>query len=300
MLPNFICPGAQKSATTTLHDVLVQHPEVFLPDCKETHFFDRDDRYERGLDWYDSRFYGDVGGASVVGDITPRYMYYRFVPERLAEDLGSDLRLLFMLRNPVDRAYSQYWMHRSNANESMSFQGAVDVELRRRRQLKPSRIAELERRGEIRGYVGRGFYARQIERFLEYFPRDQMKIVLFSEFVSDIPKAIEEILAFLGLGLHDSIQYDLESNSAQRARFRRIERWLRNRTVRRAAERLLPLDAVRRFVRRTLESWNRTPLEKPPLSPSTRRRLIDVYADDITQFEQITGRKLADWRRVET
>jgi hypothetical protein len=297
MLPNFVCPGAQKSATTTLHDVLIQHPDVFLPDDKETHFFDRDDLYARGRDWYEQTWYGDVDDESHVGDITPRYMYYRFVPERLHEVLGDELRLIFMLRDPVERAYSQYWMHRSNGYETMSFRGAVDVELRRRRRLEPSEIARLERQGEIRGYVARGFYARQIERFLEYFPERRMLFVHFDRFVRDIPSQMERIFEFLGTAPNDSIDYEMESNPSRKVRFRTLRSWLGSARLRSVGRRLVPSSRVRHGLLNLVERWNRTSFDKPDMSAAVRRRLVRLYRDDIDRLESTTGLDLSIWKR---
>ena len=101
MLPNFICPGAQKSATTTLYEILKQHPDIYLPYKKELRFFSGD-YWDRGIDWYEQQ-YEDYDGEKIVGDISPNYMRKQKIAERIYTTLGPDIKLLFMLRNPADR-----------------------------------------------------------------------------------------------------------------------------------------------------------------------------------------------------
>src|SRR5688572_14326389 len=114
-LPDFLIVGAMRSGTTSLHKYLQAHPDVFVASGKEVHFFDR--RYGRGLDWYRSRFAG-VTTERVVGEATPAYMYDENAIARIAHDL-PDARLIVVLRNPVDRAYSHYWRNRSRGRENL-------------------------------------------------------------------------------------------------------------------------------------------------------------------------------------
>jgi hypothetical protein len=298
-LPNFICPGAQKAATTTLHETLIQHPDVYLPDEKEAHFFDRDDRFERGPDYYEKRFYAGSEGYQVVGDITPRYMYYRWVPERIRQTLGPKLKFVFLLRDPVERAYSQYWMHRGRGSEELEFDKAVDRELERRSRLSEERIVELEKSGDLRGYVARGFYTTQIRRFLERFPRERMLFVLFDEFITDMRFETKRILSFLGLRDRGQIEYGIESNPASEVRFKGLKNLIRSSPVRKIAKLLVPSPRWRQTVVEWFDHFNRERLDKPPLPVPMRRRLIDVYGDEIEELEEILERQLTDWKQTE-
>lgn len=188
VLPNFICPGAQKSATTTLYALLKQHPDIYIPECKETHFFDSK-KYKKGLDFYEKQFFSDVKGEKVIGDITPIYMYLDYIPERIYKSLGKDIKFVFMLRNPIDRAYSNYWMWYRSGDEKESFEKAI--------KLEKLRITASKFNRHYYSYVDRGFYAKQIERYLEYFNKTNMKFVLFEEFIDNLYDTTIEIFDFL-------------------------------------------------------------------------------------------------------
>ena len=95
-LPNFLCVGTQKAGTSTLFEILRQHPDIFLPPEKETHFFYSDGNYAQGASWYKAAFYSDWAGQKVIGDITPEYMFRKNVPERIKATLGADVKIVFM------------------------------------------------------------------------------------------------------------------------------------------------------------------------------------------------------------
>ena len=94
MLPEFILVGAAKAGTTSIFDVLSQHPGIFFPPVKELHFFDDDSCYERGREWYESNFAGASAGQ-IAGEATPSYMSYRAIPSRISETVGADIKLIF-------------------------------------------------------------------------------------------------------------------------------------------------------------------------------------------------------------
>ena len=123
-LPDFLCVGAQKSGTSLLYRLLNQHPEIYLAKGKEIHFFNRDENYNKGIEWYSEHFAGSEDYKR-VGEVTPDYNYVPTVPGRIYKTLGKDIKLIFMLRNPVDRAYSNYWMSFRRGHERFSFEKAI-------------------------------------------------------------------------------------------------------------------------------------------------------------------------------
>lgn len=189
MVPNFICPGAQKSATTTLYALLKKHPDIYIPDCKETHYFDL--KFMKGLDFYEKKFFGNVKKEKIIGEITPSYMYLNYVPKRICNSLGKDIKFIFMLRNPIDRAYSQYWMNYRKGFEKKSFEEAIELEKIRKEKNLLNRIRY--------SYVDRGFYAKQIKRYLRFFNKENMHFILFEKFISNLSDTTNEIFNFLGI-----------------------------------------------------------------------------------------------------
>ena len=107
MLPNFIIAGAEKSGTSSLLFYMSEHEDIFTPAKKEIHFFDDGDNFNEGIDWYKQWFTG-WSGEKAIGECTPIYMYFPECAQRI-HDVYPEMKLIFILRNPVDRAYSNYW-----------------------------------------------------------------------------------------------------------------------------------------------------------------------------------------------
>src|ERR1700738_3334461 len=152
---DFIVAGAQKSGTTALHYFLSKHPEIALPDKQEMHFFDDEKIFSGPVD-YDllHRHFPTVAGSIIAGECTPNYIYWRPAIERIW-NYNQKIKLLILLRNPVDRAFSHWNMQRSKGREPLDFLDAVNEEKRRTAQplsLESRRFA----------YVTRGFYSAQL------------------------------------------------------------------------------------------------------------------------------------------
>ena len=283
MLPNFICPGAQKAATSTLYHVLKQHPDIYLPKRKETHFFDREERFSQGLDWYQEQYYGDAAGEKIIGDITPEYMYLPHIPRRIYDCLGADIRFVFMLRNPVDRAFSHYQMSVRRGWEDQPLAKAVGME--------EARIAEGPAQRRNFSYIGRGFYAAQIKGFMALFPRENMQFILFEDFVRHTPETTGEIIRFLGLN-PCPMDYQIKTNIAWEPRHPLITK------VKKAVRAWMP-DRFKQYIpdhmKRTWLNLDKKDSKKK-LDPAQRTQLLQLYADDIKNLEDLIGRDLSSWR----
>ena len=183
----FLCAGAQKSGTTTLHKILEQHPEISLPILKETKFFIDKEKFQQGLDFYLSHFDKNRDNqAPIRGEIDPDYMYHEESVQRIHDTLGKKIKLIFILRNPADRAYSHYLMNQKRYIEDKSFREALHLE--------EQRLNKGEYYKQNFSYQDRGYYSRQIKRFLDFFPRKNMMFVLFENFIRDQEKYTSEIL----------------------------------------------------------------------------------------------------------
>jgi hypothetical protein len=171
-LPTFLIIGTQKSATRWLRYNLGRHPEVFTPEVSEVSFFDVN--YDKGLDWYRSHFVGS-DDATAVGESTPGYTMWTRNPARCAKRIHAELpdaRLLAILRNPVDRAYSAFIHHQKMGRiapetDLIEFVRGLDI--------------GTERLGIISG----GWYAQSLAPYLDRFDEDQVLIVLNDDVVAD-------------------------------------------------------------------------------------------------------------------
>jgi hypothetical protein len=135
-IPNMFILGAAKAGTTTLYNLLKQHPQVFLSFDKEPMFFSRDDYYSRGIEWYIDTFFKNSGEFTIRSEATPHYLYWaKKVSARIHAVYASQpIKFLVILRNPIQRAYSWYWNMVSEGRESLSFLDALLAEERRIRE----------------------------------------------------------------------------------------------------------------------------------------------------------------------
>lgn len=209
MCINFLGVGAQKSGTTTLYCILKQHPDIFMAKCKEIHFFDNDNNYSKGVSWYKNTHFNNTGEAKAIGEITPAYMFLDHIPQNILKDLGGNIKFIFMLRNPVDRSYSNYKMELGRGNEAESFSRAIELE--------NERIVKSQGMKKTYGYIQRGFYARQIRNYLKYFPKENMIFIIFEEFIKDPSRLSKKIFDFLGVRSDIEIDYNIKANASNSA-----------------------------------------------------------------------------------
>jgi hypothetical protein len=194
-LVNFLIVGTQKGGTTALAHFLATHPQICLSPEKEVHFFDYD--RQAGYDNYRKAF-PNYTGQIAVGEATPIYMYFPWIAPRL-HAYNPNLKLIMLLRSPIERAFSQYQMERARNWESLDFSWAIRLEswrLALGRLHDP--LAKTERSWlRTHSYNDRGFYSRQIENLLKYFPRQNLLILRSEELKSDHDRVLQQVYEFL-------------------------------------------------------------------------------------------------------
>ena len=197
-LPDAVIIGAQKCGTSSLHGYLTQHPQVIAPLRKEVHYFDVN--YMRGESWYRAHF-GRAGEPGLNIDSSPYYLFHPLAAERMRALLPR-AKLIVLLRDPVRRAYSQYWHEHGKNREPLDFEGALAAESSRVDEAH-RRLANCEitasREHQIHSYVARGRYAEQLERWLQFYPREQLLVLRFEDMVQDPLETLNFTLAWLGL-----------------------------------------------------------------------------------------------------
>lgn len=189
--PDFLIIGTQRGGTTTLFSLLSAHPGIFMPEEKEVHYFDLN--YQKGIDWYTAKFSNSVKDSTAIsGEASPYYLYHPHVPERVAKDL-PEVKLIVLLRDPVDRAYSNYMLERKrNAEPLDTFSQVVAMETKRtegdeeQMKLDPTFIGNDFQRYS---YMKRGLYGQQLQRWFTYFPKDRFLLLKSEDFFTE-PKAI--------------------------------------------------------------------------------------------------------------
>jgi hypothetical protein len=187
-LPDFLVLGTQKGGTTTLHQLLDAHPEVFLPSCKEVHYFDLN--HQQQPNWYGAH-YARATPAQHCGDITPFYLFHPEVPQRIHALIPQAL-LIVLLRDPVERALSQVFHARRKGFETLPPEEALAAESQRLTSGDPYHLQK-------HSYVSRSRYLEQLDRYEALFPAAQL-LVLRSENLFANPEATwQRLQGFLGL-----------------------------------------------------------------------------------------------------
>lgn len=188
---DFILAGAQKSGTTALHYFLSRHPNITMGDQQEIHFFDNDANFIADVDYQQlHNHYPTMSRSTLAGDCTPSYIYHEPAAERIWR-YNPQIKLLILLRNPVERAFAHWNMQRFRGREPLDFFDAVREE--------ETRIAGAPSIDARRfAYVDRGFYGRQLTRLFRFFPREQVKVMKFEDFKNKQRETLTSIFSFLG------------------------------------------------------------------------------------------------------
>ncbi len=292
-LPNFFCVGAQKSGTTTLHNILKQHPEIYLPKIKETKFFQNNSLFFKGLDFYEKEFFGKWKGEKAIGEIDPEYMYFEYVPERIYKCIGEDVKFIFILRNPVDRAYSHYWMSYRRGYECESFENAI--------KLEPERLKIDEFYKSHFSYIDRGFYAEQIERFLKFFPKENMFFIIFeTEFITNRKNTIISLLKFLGVDSGINIDLNIKSNQASIYRWKSLRDFIyKPNHIKKIGKFFMPNKKFRRRIIRALDKINQKKIKPPELTKTFKKELLDrFFLDEIKKLSKLIEKDLSVWLEI--
>jgi len=208
LLPHFIIISVERGGTTSLYRYLTQHPCVAEAFRKEVDYFDFN--WAQGLNWYRAHFptrwhaaWARVhrGHPLVTGEATPYYLYHPLVPERIARTL-PEVKLVALLRNPVERAYSHYNMNCRQKKESLSFEEAIAREEKRledeHARLERGEIAFSENHYKF-GYQFRGIYVDRLKLWHQHFPPERLLILRSEDLYENPPAVLDQVIDFLGL-----------------------------------------------------------------------------------------------------
>jgi hypothetical protein len=208
LLPDFLIIGGQRCGTSSLYYYLTEHPSIVAASTKETHFFD--ENFVKGLGWYRAQFptllqkncvENVLKRGFITGEGTPYYILYPHAPRRVAEILPS-AKILALLRNPVDRAYSQHWIELRGGFETLPFEDAMKSEEERlagefQKMLEDESYYSYSYRHH--SYLTRGRYIEQLERWLDYFPKSQILVLRSEDLYSNPTAVLKQTFEFLGL-----------------------------------------------------------------------------------------------------
>ncbi len=303
VMPNFLVIGAGKSGTTSLNDYLAQHPDIYMSPVKEPNYFalknesplsslsDPEQMYHYPQAVYKREAYEqlfeDVRGEQVIGEVSPMYLYNPEAPIAIDQEIPN-VRLVAILRDPVDRLYSRY-MHlaRDNRLGSLSLDSLFDKDSLWWR--RPDLIPE-------------GFYGEYLQRYLLIFPREQIKLFTFNDFKQNTREVLREIYEFLGVDASFEPQVTVRRNKSGVIKNPLINAVLGgNGTLKRKLENMLPsaMSWVKKqpVLNKGLTHLRNQFLKYDPLNSNLRCKIYqDIYAQDIARLEKLTTLDLTAWK----
>jgi hypothetical protein len=287
MLPNFLVIGAQKCATSWVYQCLKEHPEVYVPFVKEQHFFDHN--YHKGLDWYERYFMG-YNNEKSIGEVSPSYLTSEEAAERIHETLGAAVKLIVCLRNPIDRAFSQYRMHlRKGITEKL--------------------FTQLWR--EHPQYIPAGKYNEHLSKYLKIFPKENIFIAIYEDIEKDPVDFMKRIFSFLDVDpniIPSSAKKIIPPESLEYGDFYNFSKkiiYLFNKLHLGWLVRIVKRSRFQIFFDRVAirDSQNKSKQEKSmlkelsiELDQNTRDELLSVFKNDIESLENVIDRDLSFWK----
>jgi hypothetical protein len=296
-MPNFLIIGFEKAGTTSVYHYLQQHPEVFVSPTKETNFFlheaqnpeflpylAKDRPLVRSLADYRALF-EDGPEHKAIGEASPLYLTDARAARSIRRHI-PEAKLIALLRDPAERAYSAYWMRVRDGRETRSFEQAVEEEL----------AGRLDNSLEIgrRHYVRWGRYRKYLETYLGSFDRSQLAIYLFDDLKADPGRLMREMFRFLdvddGFRPDTSVRYNASGVPSRRFLQPLFGKSRLTRTLKRALPGPLRSHAVS-----IQEAWRSRALAKPPMPQKLRRKLVAGYRRDILELQRMIGRDLSGW-----
>jgi Sulfotransferase domain len=289
--PNWFLVGAAKSGTTTLCEHLKKHPQVFVPEMKEPHFFTT--YGSDGKVIYDflppvplekyRRFYEGAKGFRAIGDGSTAYMWEEHAADRIRETC-PDARIMIILRDPVVRAHSDYLTYlRFGFETEKSFRKAMMPYYEKQR-------ADGFVFRNVHDYVGRGLYSSQVRRYFDLFGKDRVLVLLFEELAHNPQELFRKVSLHLDI---DPAPFGAMGNPPVDNYYRMPRFKLAYRLTYPLRMKILPRSVVRWLSYNPLLMDTR----KPPLDDESRRLLQNIYDPDVTRLEELLERKLPELRK---
>jgi hypothetical protein len=290
MNPDFFVIGAYRSGTTTLYRLLRQHPEVFLPLEKEPNWLAVEDNAhvsdvirERSVPdraAYEA-LYRDRGPDQRTGDISPEYLTNSHVAGHLAK-LVPEARLVAVLRNPIERAWSDFLLHRRDGNEPHETLSAALADQGARTTGGDHRAGH---------YIHSGLYATQLRPYFDLFPADQIQVHLFEDLKADPIGVCRAIFTHIGVDPGYTVTPEEAINASGVPRNAAVAAVLKARSRLRPYVSRAMLEKVRPLWDRALASQ----LDRPTLTAEDRRLLAEQFQDEIPELGRLLDRDLSHW-----
>lgn len=303
-LPNFLIIGVQKAGTTSVYHYLKQHPQIYMSPVKETNFLEREwesvdpairaqvnqERIRQGrrerIDTFE-KYYNLFNGVTdeiAIGEASPNYLFHYVSSSRLIQRYVPQAKLIAILRNPVERAYSDYLMH---------VREAINV--------KESLTEQIRRFPEHQSFtLKKGFYYEPLSHYFSTFDRHQIKVYLYDDLCRDPLAMMQSLYQFVGVDPTFTTDTSKREQVAQVPKSSWVNQMLRTRNPMRSAaasalKLMVPVETRQYWRDRLIQINSAEKSKAQPLSPDTRESLLSIYRDDILTLQDLIQRDLSAW-----
>lgn len=292
--PNFIVIGAMKSATTSIYTYLKKHPEIFMTKVKEPMFFNnfqQENNYKilgsknkkpNTLEEY-LKMFKDVKNEKAIGEASPAYIYNSKAPQLIKEHL-SNVKIITILRQPTDRAYSNY-LHtkRADREDASTFQEAIELENKRIE----------DNWSPLYHYIEKGYYFVQLKRYYQLFPKENIRVYLFEDVVKKPQETLKDIFKFL------EVDENVEIDTSKKANVSGTPKGILGFILKKMRYyNFMPKFAISDYVPTFIISLLFKSVYKDPekLDSVLRKELTDkYYREEILKLEKLIDRDLSNW-----
>jgi len=294
-LPNLFIPGAAKSGTTTLHELLNLHPEISMSKVKEPVFWNNK-KFEKYIeqDWlnYKKLF---VEKSKIYGESTTSYMYYNSFIENINKNYKKSPKFIFILRNPIDRYNSHFWWMKGLGLEKNKIKNVLNIE---------SRINFEEYDYYPKNYFQFGLYSKWIQRFIDNFGLENIKVITLEKLISNRLDTINSCFDFLGLKKLESIP-EKTSNKTTRIKYSFLYHFIRKSSIGKMNYTKIgkiflsnkSIDRIKNKLKDIITNWKTEEFEYEPLQSEHRNHLKDAgYFSDVEKLKEIFDYSFNEWK----
>ena len=295
-LPTFLVIGVEKSGTTSLYHYLQQHLQVYMSPIKETNFLEKDwseidpDTIKRSEDKRIDTFkkycalFADADAYEAVGEISPNYLFHHQTSAQRILNYVPEAQLIAILRHPVERAFSDYLMHR---RDSINVGKVAPL------------LEQVKHQSNSSFTLRKGFYFEPIRHFINTFGRDRLKIYLYDQLCADPVALVQDMYRYIGVDETFTPDVSYRAQVAQVPKIQSINNVLKtNNPVRAiAASVLKPVlsSELRQKIRTALININSSSKDTVQLSLEERTQLLDLYSDDVKKLQDLIQQDLSAW-----
>jgi hypothetical protein len=295
---DFVGIGATKSGTSWIFRCLKEHPQICGSIEKETHFFDRPENYDKGIDYYQS-FFKHCTKSGIKGEFTSTYLdtpFEKEVPSHIYEHFPN-VKIIVCLRDPIERAYSHYRTNIYNKGFLSSYSNFLDAS-------RDRRLAD------------KGFYYKHLKKYFEVFPRENILVLIYEDLKKNPLRFIQGIYSFLGVdssfvpqSLNERVGFTGRKIADFKIPFLSFALYKIVRRFNRKSKFFHLIRRTRmRFWYKKVIVWNRKvklennakPSRKKMVSPEVQNKLYEVYKDDIYKLELLLSKDLSHWKKTKT